>query len=287
MAERFIKFYPTDESDWLVRHYGNAFILLTIIASRARRENGHPDGLIIGDALIGSTDFEPGMTRQNFRTAIEKLVEFGYIKIISNGKRFFDREKSTIKVTITGMLVNLIKLTIYDINPETGNQRSNQRPTNDQPTTNHKQERIRKKKKEKEVLPQTPSLSIPQKIPFREKVLLTQQEHDKLLALHGKDLLDCMLNMLNSYKGRKGVEYTSDYFAMDQGSWVIREAKKDLENQTKTPKPDEKSFRFASAGRTPPGNVPGSDTKFQPGRVLRSGGDELAERPVAQGSVNE
>lgn len=150
MSERFIKFIPSEESNWLMLNHGNAFILLSLIATRARRVNGNPDGLVIGDALIGSSDLSPGMSRQNFRTALNKLVEFGYVEIIANGKVFKKREKSTIKVTIKSTLVNLIKSTIYDINSEDGNQHSNQRLTNDQPTTNHKQERIRKNKNEEE-----------------------------------------------------------------------------------------------------------------------------------------
>jgi len=143
MSERFIKFYPCDELQWLLLNHSNAFLLLSLIATRARRFNGAPDGLIIGDALIGCSDLEPSLTRQNFRTALDKLVEFNYVKIISNGKRFFEREKSTINITIKGTLVNLCKSTIYDINPEVANQRVNQRLTNDQPTGNHEQERRR------------------------------------------------------------------------------------------------------------------------------------------------
>lgn len=161
MTERFLKLNNEDEKnhpgDWLAIKYPHAFILLYFIARRARRYNGHPDGLIAGDALIGSTDFEPGMSRQNFRTALEKLVELGYVKIVSNGKKLFVDRKSTIKVTITGMLVNLCDVSIWDINSEDGNQHINQRLTNGQPTANHKQEGIRKKKNEKESHPSIPS----------------------------------------------------------------------------------------------------------------------------------
>lgn len=142
MSERFIKFIPSDEMRFLLRNFPNAFILLTCIAERARQENGYPDGLIIGDALIGSADLEPGLSRQNFRTAINKLVELKHVEIIANGKSFLKRQKSTIKVTIKGLLVNLISTTIYNINTNQTNQRANQRLTNDQPTANHKQERI-------------------------------------------------------------------------------------------------------------------------------------------------
>src|SRR6185437_10039201 len=108
-----------------------------------------------------------GLSRQQYRTALEKLVELEYIEIIYNGKNFLKREKSTIKVTISGMLVNLKDSSIWDINAEESNQHINQRSTNDQPTSNHKQERIRKKKKEEEE--HTPPYPQTQEIPMEAK----------------------------------------------------------------------------------------------------------------------
>jgi hypothetical protein len=271
MCEKFIKLNTTEErdhpGDWLAKNHPNAFILIYFIARRARRYNGHPDGLIIGDALIGSADFEPKMSRQNFRTAIEKLVELGYIKIVSNGKKLFVDRKSTIKVTITGMLVNLCDTRIWDINADDGNQRSNQQLTNDQPTANHKLRKNKKEeKKEQEELPQTPSLPVPSKIKFREFVELTQQEYDSLLAKNGPEFLNLMIDVLDAYKGSKGVKYDSDFHTMKQGGWVVNRVKKDLENQQKTP--NEKYHKPAS-GITPAGNAQPSAGKFEANRVLR------------------
>jgi hypothetical protein len=147
----FIKYKRSEKAEWLRRHYPNAFLLLSLIAERARRESGHPDGLIIGDAMTGDPE-EAGLKRQPYRTAIEKLQEFKIIKIISNGKKFFEREKSTIKITIRGFLVNLIDSGIWDINPKPFNQPINQRATNEQPTSNHKEEGTRKNKKEEDHL---------------------------------------------------------------------------------------------------------------------------------------
>lgn len=148
MSERFIKFIPSEESEYLLENHPNAFLLLCQIATRARRFNGHIDGLQIGDAIIG--DYEKaGLTRQKYRTALEKLKDLGFIKTIYNGKKFLEREKSTIKITIKGMLVNLCDSRIWDINPEDNNHQVNQRATNEQPTGNHEQER-RKNEKEKE-----------------------------------------------------------------------------------------------------------------------------------------
>jgi len=150
----FVKLLRSDETAFLLSRHPNSFIILTYIALHARRYNGHPDGLIIGDALIGYESID-GLSRQNFRTAIKRLAEMRIIEIVSNGKRFFEsdktslkREKSTIKVTINCHLVNLCDRSIFDINSDEGNQRTNQQLTNDQPTGNHKQERIKKIKKD-------------------------------------------------------------------------------------------------------------------------------------------
>lgn len=143
MSQRFIKYIPSEKATWLRENYPNAFLLLMLIAERARRENGHPDGLIIGDAILGDPK-KAGLSRQKYRTAIEKLEEFGFIKIISNGKQFFLREKSTIRITINSYLVNLCNSEIWDINSNDTNQQNNQRATNEQPQT-------RKNKKEKEI----------------------------------------------------------------------------------------------------------------------------------------
>ena len=138
--ENFLIYNRCEKAKWLRRKYPNAYLLLSVIAESARRYNGLDDGLIIGDALIGDYE-EAGLSRQQFRTALQKLVNFKIVKIISNGKSFFEREKSTIKITIEGHLVNLLDSTIWDINPEHFNHQINQRSTNDQPTINHKQEK--------------------------------------------------------------------------------------------------------------------------------------------------
>lgn len=140
---RYIKLIDSEKTEWLIDNFPNAFLLLTIIARRARRTQGHIDGLQIGDALIGDHK-SAGLTRQQYRTALQKLIEFGLVEIIYNGKKFLKREKSTIKTTIKGMLVNLKDSSVYDINHETINHHINQRATNEQPTSNHEQERTNK-----------------------------------------------------------------------------------------------------------------------------------------------
>lgn len=153
--QRFIKFIPSAEAMWLLKRKPNAFRLLTIIAEAARREEGLPDGLLKGEALIGNwADY--GLTEQTYKTAKKLLVERGHILIVETNrtrKKLFEsywkvNEKVatdlTTPVTTTGTKVKLISTTVYDINLKEGNDRSNDRSndslTTDQRPTNDEQE---------------------------------------------------------------------------------------------------------------------------------------------------
>lgn len=136
MSDNFIKFIPSPEAEFLQENHPCAFLLLCLIAKCARRVNGMPDGLIIGDAIICPE--KAGLSRQQYRTAVEKLEKMKYIEIVYNGKKFIKRDRSTIKVTISSMLVNLCNSSIWDINPKPSNQRTNQRPTNGKELSKHK-----------------------------------------------------------------------------------------------------------------------------------------------------
>ena len=68
MSERFIKFIPSDEAFWLMHHKPNAFRLLSHIAYTARRFNGHPDGLIIGQCHLEHWK-KYDLSEQEYRTA--------------------------------------------------------------------------------------------------------------------------------------------------------------------------------------------------------------------------
>ncbi len=125
---RFIKFIPSDEAMFLLIHKPNAFRLLTIIADRARRENGLADGLNSGQCYLG--DWEAcGLTEKEYRTAKTILVNRGHIKIIETCRtrkkqsNSFNLEKSKKSATeqaigraTVGTLIELISLTVYDIN---------------------------------------------------------------------------------------------------------------------------------------------------------------------------
>lgn len=146
MSEKgFIKLQRFEDVELLMVKHPNAFILLTFIALRARRElDPH---LILGtkqlEALIG--DYEHmGLTEQEYRTAKKQLAKFGIV---------------TFKVTPKGTIAKLVDKRFYDINEEKPNGQSNtkvtdkatgnQQATNGQLTTKE-EERSKEVKKEEE-----------------------------------------------------------------------------------------------------------------------------------------
>lgn len=276
-SERFIKFIPSEEAMYLLTQKGHAFRLLTIIAECARRYEGAPDGLKIGEALIGGFE-NYDMTERNYRTAKEILIRRRHVEIVETCRT---RKKVTTGTTTVGTRVKLISSTVYDINSETADDRKDDRPTTDRRPTDEELRKIRKKKKEEEYKqPQTPSFPIPSKIKFRELVELTQTEYDSLLEKNGQEFLNLMLDALDAYKGSSGKKYDSDFHTMKQGGWVVNRVKKDLQQVT-----NERAHKPTSGGK-PSGNIQPSETKFQPGRILR-GSNDNPSGSVDIGVVNE
>jgi hypothetical protein len=117
---RFIQLKRTDATNELLKDK-NAFVLLTVIALRARRTaafNTH--NLAVGEALIGDHG-NYGMSRQEYRTAKAKLKKWKF---------------ATIKTTSKGTIAKLLDNDIYDINAE-GQQPPKQPSSNHQATTNN------------------------------------------------------------------------------------------------------------------------------------------------------
>jgi hypothetical protein len=173
MSERFIKFIPSEAAIQFAIKYKNAFVLLMIIAERARRENGHPDGLTIGQCHLGSHK-NYGMTDKEYRYSKKILVEHGLIKIILTSrtrkkaeqtKKLFEStfgaNEGANEPTTTGTLVELCNSTVWDINSDDCNHQKGERRgepgANEGRMKGDKQERRRKKKKEKEDHPSIPS----------------------------------------------------------------------------------------------------------------------------------
>jgi len=120
VANSWIKLKRSKETEELLKD-PNCFMLLTLIAYRAKRINGfNIHNLKAGEALIGDCGFI-GLSRQQYRTALKRLKEYKLI---------------TIKTTNKGVIAKLINSDIYDINYYETNHQTNQQATSNQPATN-------------------------------------------------------------------------------------------------------------------------------------------------------
>lgn len=133
VRESYIKLYRSDATNELLKDK-SAFMLFTQIALRARRTDiFNVSGLKPGEALVG--DYRSiGLTRQNYRTALNKLEKWKFI---------------TVKTTNKGTVATICNNAIYDINIPDTNQQINQRLTNSQPSGNHQLTTNKNDKKEK------------------------------------------------------------------------------------------------------------------------------------------
>lgn len=139
MSYGFIKLARDRAVEDLLMQNPNAFLLLTLIAYRARRSSdcNRFSGLNIGEALIG--DYRScGLTEQTYRSA-KKWLE-------SNGL-------ATFKPTNKGTIATICSTSIYDINADQDNgQNENnltvqQRTDNGQATTNKNDKKEENEKK--------------------------------------------------------------------------------------------------------------------------------------------
>jgi hypothetical protein len=61
-------------------------------------------------------------------------------------------------------------------------------------------------------------------------VMLTADEHAKLLELYGKEILEWMLETLNCYLGSSGKKYASHYFVLKKNGWVYKRYQEEVVN---------------------------------------------------------
>ena len=230
MSERFVKCIDGIDTDYLVTTNPHAFALSWIIAKRARREPNHPDGLKVGEALIGDWQ-DYGFTRQQYRTALKHLCQQNIIEIIeTNRTRKKSTTETTTGVTTAGTRVRLLNTKVWDVNISDANHRSNHRsnhcPTTAQPLPNHEQEGIRKNKNEKEGGGETR----PPPVHFFGKIVkMTCTDYDYLLDEYGKPALDQMIEELDNYCVAEGKTFVN-YPAKIRG-WFTLEAKRKKTNK--------------------------------------------------------
>jgi hypothetical protein len=114
--EKFLKFLPCEKSFWLLRSFPKAFLLLAHIAEFAQRSLESDEGLLFGDVILGNFR-EIGLSHKEYRTAMGKLIQYGFIETVWNEKNKA-KQKRAIKRAIKREVVNLINFEVWDIRPD-------------------------------------------------------------------------------------------------------------------------------------------------------------------------
>ncbi len=135
MTTGFIKLNRSNETLELLND-PNAFILLTVIALRARRtDEFNVHNLRCGEALIGD-HAKFGLTQCQYRTAMKRLGRWGF---------------AAFKPTSCGTIATLLDHRVYDINDSGGDKpMTNERQPDDKQMTTKKNEKKEKKEKNEE-----------------------------------------------------------------------------------------------------------------------------------------
>lgn len=123
---RFIKYIPSEKSSWLRQFHTSLFLLLSLAVERAKRTNEECSlGLLNGDAILGSFE-EAGISRKQYRHAIDKGVELKIWEIVWNPKNK-NQQKRAIKGAMKSIIVNIKDSSIWDLNMESeGHQKGHQ-----------------------------------------------------------------------------------------------------------------------------------------------------------------
>lgn len=101
----YIKLIRGEKAEWLIENYPKAFLLLTLIALRARRTTGGNLDCKIGEALIGDYKKSGLSTEKEYRCAKKILEKFNF---------------GAFKGATNGTVARLTSKEIFDINEEMG-----------------------------------------------------------------------------------------------------------------------------------------------------------------------
>lgn len=212
MNEGFLKLNKSRMTDEMLMEPA-CFMLLTQIAYRAKRtQQVSLSNLSMGEALLG--DYENiGLTRQKYRTALDKLREWGLI---------------TTRTTNRGTIAKLISKEVFDINEEIDNHQDNHKKTTNK--NKHNNTHIKK--------------DAGMKYGEYKKVYITNQEYSELKDRIGEEKLKQVIKQLDE-KLAEGKEKSENHFVtLLKYSRYLKENKIIALNSKKARLPEVKSASF-------------------------------------------
>lgn len=205
--------FSRDEDNFfaLIRQRKSAFILLCVIAMRARRKV-LLDNIGLGEAFIG--DFEKWLSTEQQYRGDKKLLE--KLKI------------ATFNPTPKGTIAKLLPNPFFDINIDEPNRLPNRHPTvkqrtpNGHPTTKEECKNVRMKEgvhSKKNVHTHSEMCVIG--YGETKAILICQEEHRKLCQIYGRRPVNKKIKEMEAFMLSKGVEYKNHYFTLV--SFILRD----------------------------------------------------------------
>ncbi|BBO76143.1 hypothetical protein DSCW_35600 [Desulfosarcina widdelii] len=205
----FIQMMRSEETRELLQR-PNEFMLLALIAYRAKRTNGFSaHNLEIGEALIGDHK-SCGLTRQKYRSALNNLRAWQFI---------------TTKTTNKGTIAKIINSNVFNVNCEIVNHQDNQKISIEQPLNNHQTTTNNNDKKEKKGKNERDTLSSISRCPYQK---ITQIFSDLLPELPTPNLDNNLKKQIRSrWKEHPDLEWWRWYFAGVSGCDFLMGRKSD------------------------------------------------------------
>lgn len=208
MYQGWVKIHRT-MLDWEWFNDSKTLHLFMYLLLKANHEQKSYRGIIIkrGELLTGRKKIakETGLSEQSIRTSLNKLKS---------------TRELTIKSTSKYSIINIVNYNVYQKKENEGNQQNNQQinqvVTNNQPSSNHKQE-VKNEKNEKNEKKEE------SKTKYLDYIYLTDIECEKLITDFGEEEVKNIMNSLNDYIGSRGKKYKSHYHTIR--SWYRKDHK--------------------------------------------------------------
>jgi hypothetical protein len=206
----YVQLMRTPQTEELMK-FPECFILLTLIAYRARRTNDgfNPHGLEIGQAVIG--DY--------------KSIGLSSEKVYRNAKKKLEIWKlAAFKGTNKGTIATILNSDVYDINEEIkgeqkGGQGADKGRTAGEPGATKKNGNNEKKEKNVKKDSNGNLFETVDFIQPFENIEVSPAEHEKLVSTVGEQTAAACYSHLHEYKIEKNYKTKSDYLTIKR--WVI------------------------------------------------------------------
>ena len=182
-------------------HLPTKVLFIHLLLKANHKDNSYRGKIVKKGHLLTSRELlskETGLTERQIRTALNHLKSTNEIAIKSN------RQGTEIKV---------VKYSEYQ---ETTNEKTNERPTNDQQATSNNNDKKEKNEEKYYYI-------------INDKLKLTNEKYKKLLETYSPSEVDAKIYEMENYDLKKRSKYKSMYLTLNK--WLLKDRKQQEEKQ--------------------------------------------------------